>query len=305
MATISVIIATKHRERDLQDTLADLVLQTCRPDEVVIVDQSTIPSFDPRGFPIAVKYIYAPRISGAAVARNAAMDRATGDFWVFLDDDVILEKDYIEQIVRAYSPGVAGVSGIITNYTVPSLSRRVFERTFVKGAFHDDRQPVYWKADKLRSQGPVEVKQFGCGVMSFRANIIRELRFDPALTGCSLAEDIDFCARLPRGSRLLIAPKARLVHKRSAAGRETCHWLELHAQSSTYMRLRNWHRGIWDDLCFAWLQAGYALMATIGSLKRGSLEPFRAWRRGRSRAIRIVLPQASSASSVSTQEKIA
>jgi glycosyltransferase involved in cell wall biosynthesis len=280
---ISVIIPTKNRAADLKATLDDLVAQTRRPDEIVIVDQSTLPSFDPAGFPIAVNYLHAPRLSGAAVARNVAMDQATGDIWVFLDDDVILEPEYIEEIVISYNPGVAGVSGIITNYSVPPLVRRMFEKTFVKGAFHDDRQPIYWRADALKFHAPQRVRQFGCGVMSFRANVIREIRFDPMLTGGSLAEDIDFCARLPRGSVLLIAPKARLFHKRSAVGRVTDHWLDQHAQSSAYMRLRNWNRGFQDDLSFAWLQVGYMFMATIGSLKRGSLEPFRAWKNGRAR----------------------
>jgi glucosyl-dolichyl phosphate glucuronosyltransferase len=280
---ISVIIPTKNRAGDLRCTLEGLVVQTRRPDEIIVVDQSAVPSFEPESVPKTVTYVYAPNISGAAEARNVAMDRATGNIWLFLDDDVILEPEYVEEIVLAYSPEVAGVSGIITNYGAPPISWRLFEKVFVKGAFRDDRQPVYWRANDLRFHGPQRVKQFGCGVMSFRATVIRDLRFDPKLTGCSLAEDIDFCARLPRGAVLLIAPTARLFHKRSEVGRATAHWLDTHAQSSAYMRLRNWNRGLADDLCFAWLQIGYALMAAVGSLKRGSLEPFRAWRRGRAR----------------------
>lgn len=283
LMSISVIIPTKNRTEDLRSTLEDLVAQTRRPDEILIVDQTPIPSFEPGGVPIAVNYIHAPDVSGAAVARNVAMDRAKGDIWVFLDDDVILEPQYIEEIVRAYAPEIAGVSGIITNYSVPPLSRRLFEKLFVRGAFSDDRQPIYWHANDLRFKGPQKVRQFGCGVMSFRADVVRTLRYDPNLTGGSLAEDIDFCARLPRGSKLLIAPNARLIHKRSAVGRATEHWLDAHSQSSSYMRQRNWHRGLGDHLSFAWLRVGYTVMATIGSIKRGSLEPFRAWRRGATR----------------------
>jgi GT2 family glycosyltransferase len=284
---VSVIIPTKNRADDLQHTLEGLVGQTRRPDQIVVVDQSSVPSLDPAGVPIAVTYIYDPNISGAAVARNVAMDRATGDIWIFLDDDVILEPKYVEEIILAYSPGVAGVSGIITNYSVPPIARRLFENLFVRGPFRDDRQPIYWHANDLKSHDPQRVRQFGCGVMSFRASVIRALRFDPKLTGCSLAEDIDFCARLPRGAVLLIAPNARLFHKRSELGRAEAHWLDAHAQSSTYMRLRNWNRGLKDDLCFAWLQIGYALMAGVGSFKRGSLEPFRAWGRGRARGLSL------------------
>ncbi len=277
---VSVIIPTKNRKHDLACTMKDLMDQTRRPDETVIVDQSEFPSFDPCTVSISVNYIHAPTVSGAAVARNVAMDCATGDLWVFLDDDVILEPQYIDEIVRAYTPEIAGVSGIITNYSVPALSRRLFEHIFVRGAFRDERQPIYWHADELRHKGPRQVRQFGCGVMSFRAEAIGGLRFDTNLTGGSLAEDIDFCARLPNGCKLVIAPNARLFHKRSAVGRPTEHWLDSHAQSCYYMRQRNWHRGLYDDFCFAWLQIGYFVMATFGSLKRLSFLPFRAWKSG-------------------------
>lgn len=282
-AKVSVIIPTKNRTEDLNCTLDGLLHQTRRPDEIVIVDQSSSPSSELMRFPIPLVYIYAPEVSGAAVARNVAMDQASGDIWIFLDDDVILEPQYVEEILAAYSPKIAGVSGIITNYSVPSLTRRLFESIFVRGAFHDDRQRVYWYAEQLRFDGPQRVRQFGCGVMSFRAEVIRNLRFDPALTGGSLAEDIDFCARLPRGSRLVIAPNARLIHKRSETGRVMAHWLDQHAQSSSYMRARNWNRGLADDLAFAWLQVGYAVMASIGTVKRLSLEPFQAWKTGAAR----------------------
>jgi GT2 family glycosyltransferase len=302
IATISVIIPTKNRADDLRSTLEDLVAQTRRPDEIVIIDQSVSPSFEPGGFPIAVHYIHAPEVTGAAAARNLAMDLATGDLWVFLDDDVILEPQYIQELVSTYSTEIAGVSGIITNYSIPPASRRIFEALFVRGPFSDDRQPIYWHAEKLRFEGPQPVRQFGCGVMTFRATVVRNLRFDPNLTGGSLAEDIDFCAHLPRHSNLVIAPNARLIHKRSAVGRAKGHWLDQHAQSSFYMRERNWHRGWGDDLAFAWLQIGYALMATIGMLKRCSMEPFRAWRQGAARGRSLGLAPATRPASLAVKE---
>lgn len=287
---ISVIIPTKNRADDLQCTLDSILVQTHRPDEIIVVDQGSNPALDLSSLPDSLTYIHAPQISGAAVARNLAMDGASGDIWVFLDDDVILEPQYIEELVRAYSPEITGVSGIFTNYTQPVLSRSLFETVFVRGAFHDDRQHVYSHANRLRERTPQRVKQFTGAAMSFRASAARALRFDANLTGASIAEDIDFCARLPRGTVLVIAPKARLFHKRSVIGRATAHWLDEHAQSSAYMRGRNWNRGLQDDLCFAWLQVGYAVMAAIGSVKRGSLEPFRAWRRGKARGYKLAFP---------------
>ena len=278
---VSVIIPTKNRPEDLRRTLQSIATQTRRPDEIIVVDQSSSSSeLDKSDLPVTITYIHDASISGLTEARNVAMDRAIGDIWLFLDDDVILEPQYLDELVRVYSPEVDGVSGIITNYTLPSVSRRLFERVFMTGSFYDDRQSVYWAAEKLRSHCPQRVRQFTGAVMSFRAAAVGTLRFDGNLKGGCLAEDIDFCARLRAGAVLLIAPKARLFHKRSDIGRPTTHWLDAHAQSSTYMRLRNWHRGWKDDFCFAWLQIGYALMASIGSIKRRSLEPFRAWAHG-------------------------
>jgi glycosyltransferase involved in cell wall biosynthesis len=280
---VSIIIPTKNRAEDLRQTLYSVAIQTRTPDEIIVVDQSSTSSLYKSDLPETITYIHDPSISGLTAARNLAMDLATGDIWFFLDDDVILEPQYLEELLRVYSPEVDGVSGIITNYTLPPLSRRLFESIFMKGSFHDDRQGIYWAAERLRFQCPRRVRQFTGAVMSFRAAAVGTLRFDANLKGGCLAEDIDFCARLRPGAVLLIAPKARLFHKRSDIGRPTTHWLDAHAQSSTYMRLRNWHRGWKDDLCFAWLQIGYALMASVGSIKRRSLGPFRAWAHGAAR----------------------
>jgi len=278
--TISVIIPTKNRPKDLHRTIDTLLVQTRRPDEIVVIDQSCSPCLAEGSLPVPLVYIHAPYLSGLTEARNLAMTRATGDIWLFLDDDVVLEQQYLEQLLLAYTPDVTGVSGIITNYNRPGISRRLFEAVFVKGSFHDDRQPAYWNSQRLRNLGPQRVRQLGGGLMSFRAEAIRDMRFDTNLTGGCLAEDIDFCARLHRGSILLIAPAARLSHERSEIGRTTAHWLDAHAQSSAYMHLKNWNRGLADYLCFAWLRVGYLIIATLGSFKHRSFEPFRAWSQG-------------------------
>jgi GT2 family glycosyltransferase len=212
---------------------------------------------------------------------------AKGDIWLFLDDDVILEPTFIAEVITVYHPGVTGVSGVVTNYQRPPLRRLLWEVTFLRGPFLDDRQRVYWKADRLQDGTPIRVRQLGGGLMSFRAEAIRNLPFDTHLTGACPGEDIDFCAALPKGSILLIAPRARLVHKRSPEGRASAHWLSLHAQVSSYMRERHWRYGLRNNLCFLWLNVGYGLAATLSSLKRMSFQPWHAWRRGIQEGVQI------------------
>jgi glycosyltransferase involved in cell wall biosynthesis len=279
---VSVIIPTKNRKGALEETIRTLLAQTRMADELIIVDQSQTESATDAGS-LPLKHIYNPRITGASQARNEGMKQATGDIWLFLDDDVVLEPDFIQNLLTAYGTDVTGVSGVVTNYSPPPIFRRLWELLFEVGPFRDDRQSVYRKAGKLRDAGPTRVRQFGAGLMSFRADRIRGLRFDENLHGACFGEDIDFCARLPHDSVLLIAPHARLVHERSPEGRSQLHWLDLHAQGSNYMRQRHWRSGFWNNVCFAWLNVGYALSAMLSSARRMSPEPWRAWKRGAKR----------------------
>jgi glycosyltransferase involved in cell wall biosynthesis len=277
--TVSVIIPTKNRADDLARAIESLLTQTVKPMELILVDQSSESSFS-RPISIPITCIHDPLLSGASVARNVAMDLARGDIWLFLDDDVLLEPEFIAEILKAYDPNVTGVSGIITNYSAPPLKQRLWERIFQVGPFSDDRQVVYRSADQLRKKSPIRVRQFGGGLMSFRASAIRDHRFDANLTGASPGEDIDFCAGLPKETVLLITPGARLIHKRSPESRDSTHWISVDAQVASYMRERHWKAGLWNNLCYVWLNAGYAMAAGFSSLKKRSAAPWKAWREG-------------------------
>ena len=284
--SVSVVIPTKNRPRDLQATIESLLAQTRPPNEIIVVDQSSAKSFT-TPITIPLRYIHDPRIGGLAEAKNAAMKTAQGDIWVFLDDDVILEPQFLEELLAAYSPDVAGVSGIITNYKKPRLGRLLWDMAFMRGAFKDVRQRIYWKAGRLANSKPIRVRQFGGGLMSFRASSIKGLRFDANSKGASPGEDLDFCAQIPGDRILVIAPKARLVHNKTPQARAFVHWLSLHAQVYYYLRERHWRSGLWNQICFAWLKAGYASAALLSCLKRRSSDSWSAWREGARKGIAL------------------
>ncbi len=283
--TVSVIIPTKNRPDDLELTLRSLVTQTVAAEELIIVDQSEDGESKGRAYRtlmngsarIRLHYIHDTGITGGAAARNHAMAVASSDIWLFLDDDVILEPNFVEELIAAYrtNPKAIGVSGIVTNYPHPALEFQLWSSLFVRGPFHDDRQPVYWNAEKLRNAGPLRVSRMGGGLMSFRADAVRDLRFDENLSGVSDGEDVDFCSRLPEGSLFIIVPKARLVHKLSPAGRSRQHWLNRHARSNHFLYRKNWEGRNSNWLYFAWLNAGYYLVAALATVKGLSLKPWR------------------------------
>jgi len=300
---VSVIIPTKNRATDLAIAVQSLLGQTAPPAQLVIVDQSV----DEVGFlrikallanmpGVELEYIRDTSIKGAATARNCAMERATGDVWLFLDDDVVLEPEFIERLLEVYGndPKAEGVSGIITNYRPGPLPLRMWTAVFARGPFRDERQPIYWAADKLKRAEPIRVRQFTGALMSFRASTIREMRFDSNLTGASYAEDTDFCWRLPAGAVLLIAPRARLIHNRSPQGRTGDHWLRAHTQAAYFLYEKNRKHGLKNRICFAWLNFGYAIALAAACTKRRSLEAWRALRAGRSAGRAFAKPESSS-----------
>ena len=289
--TSSVIVATKNRAKELSTLLMpSLLSQTSPPDEIIFVDQSSdnssrkiVESFEKRniGGKPHFLYLHETNHTGAASARNSAMNRTKADILIFLDDDVVLEPDFVRELLKVYEqyPYVGGVSGVITNYPPPSLFWRILKRLFWTGPFHDERQPIYWNADRLQNHDPFPVRKFGSGVMSVRRTAFAGDRFDEQYRGAG-AEDVELSWRLSERHPLLMTPRARLVHVRTETGRSQAHWLQFDALSSYYLFRRLWSHRIKNCICFGWLNIGYALLATVSSLRRFSMEPWSAALKG-------------------------
>jgi GT2 family glycosyltransferase len=305
LRSLSIIIPTKDRPNDLEATVEGVFRQSLSTTHLVIVDQSQsnesqalvtkqyaeAPS--PLRERLQLRYLRDPVVPGGGVARNRGMEIAEGEIWLFLDDDVTLEPNFVEELLTVYQqhPHVTGVSGIITNYERPPRAYRLWAFVFVRGPFHDERQPIYWKADRLRNAAPIAVRKLGGGLMSFRADAIRAHRFDENLTGVSDGEDVDFCAQLGPDAVLMIAPRARLAHKASPVGRTRDHWLRRFARANHYLYHRNWARGFRNGLAFVWLNVGLGLAALLACARRASLAPWRALREGTHEGTRVALPR--------------
>ena len=290
--TLSVIIPTKNRPADLKMTCETIFRQTALPDQLIVLDQSLNPdgkveiealhAIEPN-LGTELVYILDPSVRGLSEARNRAMELATSEVWLFLDDDVLLEPGFLKELLETYTryPDAVGVSGTITNYVRPSWIYRAWCSVFMRGSLRDDRQPVYWNAAGGEAADPVRVTRMGGGLMSFRAQAIRDLRFDENLRGVCDGEDVDFCARLGPDALMLINPRARLIHNQSVTGREQSHWLRRHARGNVYLYRRNWNRQWTDRLCIAWLNVGYLVMAALASVRRGSSGPWKELQIGR------------------------
>jgi len=97
----SVIIPVYNRPDDLEDLLPDLAAQTYKNFEVLIIESgSTIPSDEVISRykdKLSINHLTAGN-DGQGFSRNMGMKYAKGDYFVILDSDLFLDKDYLQHV---------------------------------------------------------------------------------------------------------------------------------------------------------------------------------------------------------------
>lgn len=101
--TISIVVAIFNRKDELFELLNSLIAQTDKDFEVIIVDDGSfidlLPTVETFKEILNIQYFKKPN-SGPGLSRNYGANRAKNDWLVFVDSDVIVEKDYIENIKK-------------------------------------------------------------------------------------------------------------------------------------------------------------------------------------------------------------
>lgn len=100
----SIIVPVYNRPDEIKELLDSLEAQTVKPFELVIIEDGSKERCDHlldhyRSF-FTIHYYYKPN-SGRSDTRNYGMARATGDYLLFFDSDVILPPFYFERLQAA------------------------------------------------------------------------------------------------------------------------------------------------------------------------------------------------------------
>ena len=107
LPTVSVIIPTYNRKDMLRDTLNSLARQTYPNEcfEVIIVDDGSTDGtqeIEGERFPFTLRY-FRQSNQGATVARNFAARQSRADILAFLDDDILVEPDYLTFLIHEHA----------------------------------------------------------------------------------------------------------------------------------------------------------------------------------------------------------
>lgn len=227
-----MVIPTKNRVADLCQAIDSMLGQTVPPYEIVIVDSSksselnTILKKRFSTTSVLIKYLHTK--SSLTEARNIGVQHSAGDLLFFFDDDVILERNYIEQAINIFmndrKAEIGGAMGDITNLhrdttSLNALIRRLFFMDhFGDGKFLPSGLPTW-----VHGERKVMKTEFLSGCASaYRRRVLNEFVFDEELgrlSGYCYLEDADISYRISRKYILMYTPLARLEHHPSSKAR--------------------------------------------------------------------------------------
>lgn len=288
---ISVVIPTKDRSSDLVRAVESVLRQKRCPDELLIIDQSRSDESRIRVLPLITEddprlkliYVYDPSISGLVAAKEVAVKKGDGDIIMFLDDDVVLEEDYVANLAQGFvdHPGMMGACGVVSQVAgTGSLYRWIFH-LFHCGIFYDKRVDIHGHTDKNTHQ-LIQSNYLSGGVSAFRREVFDRVKFDTQ-NGFFMLEDIDFSTRAAREfgpEHFFINTSARLAHLMSSANRARLadrYQSKLRAFVCFYKKNRDQGGAL---ISLLWLLVGLTLEAVVVSIKSRHLGPISGSIRG-------------------------
>ncbi|MCF7560309.1 glycosyltransferase [Sabulilitoribacter multivorans] len=240
------------RPKALQSLLDSVVIQTLYPNEIIIVDGSTnnassklLENSNYKN----LKYTLVDDLHrGLTKQRNYGIKMVNNNTEIicFLDDDIILEENYFENLLSTYKTqkDALAVGGYIKNevYWEKAASPKNSNKFYFDGWMRNEPSrfklrrkfgllpdtppgflPTFAHGRSIGFLPPsgktYEVEQIMGGVSSYKKEVFDRLSFSTYFEGYGLYEDTDFSLRLAKIGKLYVNTSAQLSHYHNEEGR--------------------------------------------------------------------------------------
>jgi len=210
--TLSVVIVTYNRCRDLEDSLKSLFRMESTPYQVIVVDSNSTDETSAVAKKYDVEFLSIAEKS-MVKARNVGLRHVKGTIVAYVDDDIIASKSWSKYITEPYKELIVGGVGgrvvpVNSNGVLNTSSKyrevgRVLENGFVLNNYDTS------------SDSNIEVDTLiGCN-MSFRTELLRKAGgFDENFRGSCFRDDTDASIRVKhQRCKLVYNPKALVWHR--------------------------------------------------------------------------------------------
>jgi glucosyl-dolichyl phosphate glucuronosyltransferase len=244
--SISVILCTRNRASGLEYALAALgnvKVPAKWKVEVIVVDNASTDNTaavaqNAKLQKMEVRYLFEPK-KGKANALNSGLAQAQSEIILFIDDDVLVAEDWLEQIVAPLLNNKCdAVTGQIT--LAPELMRSWMT-------------PMHrwWLASSIDAQAHGGSRELIGANMGFRRSVLKRVpAFDPELGpgARGLGEDTLFGWQLVEaGFKIEYVPQAAIIHQLDSSRLRRFYWIDdarKRGRTEAYMTYHWEHLGI-------------------------------------------------------------
>ncbi len=207
MNFFSIIIPLYNRPAEIRELLDSLVQQAYKHFEVVVVEDGSteksediVASFRDR---LEVKYFFKEN-SGPGLSRNYGAERASGDYFIFLDSDCIVPAEYLQEIENELSTSPVDAFG------GPDRAHE---------SFTDQQKAINYSMTSILTTGGIRGKKKSMEKFhprSFNMGFSRRVfETTKGFSGMRFGEDIDMSIRIMEaGFQTRLFPAAYVYHKR-------------------------------------------------------------------------------------------
>ena len=282
---ITAVIPTKNRPELLLNAVKSICSQDLRPNQVVIIDQSSglsskilveeyLSNIAAESAKISLTYIHDPDIPGLVAAKARSLQYINSDLVSFLDDDVELPQSYFVNVLRFFNeyPESKGVCGIVLNQSHTGFLSMLCFNLFHFGRFRDERR----RASLFKSRTIIKSRNISGGISTYKRSVFENVQFIEAHQLFAY-EDIEFSWRVNEyygfGSTF-IDTGIKIVHLCSDVNRADLQtiWERKIFELKTLHRLRK--KDVFSDWVFCWLLFGQFIYVVCTSFRNKTIRPF-------------------------------
>jgi len=232
---VSAVIPTFNRKDDLLECLRALSNSSYSNMEIVVVDNASTDGTSEaiqKLYPY-VKLMKLERNTGVTGGRNAGARVAKGEFILFLDHDMIVDKQMVEELTKVIEadPSIGVAGPVIYYYDEPSkiwAAGTSISMTTGKVSFNTVNP------DESGLISPFEVQVLPAAILTRKELLFQIGFFNDEFF--AVYEDTDFCLRARDvGYKVLCVPDAKAWHRTPIAGEKQ----EIHLLGRSYYLARN------------------------------------------------------------------
>jgi glycosyltransferase involved in cell wall biosynthesis len=227
---VSVCICTRNRAPELLLALESISNSSLDPVQVVVSDDgdddSVAALLADQELPIT--YVRGPR-TGLGANRNSAIDAATGDYLLFLDDDAALGEDFLATVARDLAE-LSPERAVQTIVTGVEINRGQKVRPNEQDMLGFQSRP-YRPGERLRT--------VVINATLFPREVFERVRFDPSLAYGF--DEVDFTTRAcAAGFEIVTCFEAANFHNPSPSGRDGYNGLASASRLYVTFKRRRW-----------------------------------------------------------------